>query len=375
MKNKFIKAFTLSELLITIGVVGTVAILTIPNIVKNIYTTSYMKKVETAHKTMAEAIEKMKVSERLVDITESTLYKNKRDFFTNYLKTSKVCGTTSGECFGAGYGFKNGKIYDVTSLFNATNKYYVILPNKASVAVLSGGAIPEGQILFMLDGNGKMQPNKLGEDTMLFFVKSNGATGPLLDEFDYDIEEEPDIPVSPDETNQSCKDNTNYTTIVNVTQPIDCRTIGSSSNSDYKYCGDANNGEASSNLENDYWAAGKKQCDNMGMVMLPADAASKIAGLSTKNSEGKDVPVFTSTYSHIVLGTTTSSDSEQHDPRRIAAVQTGYSVSTNCPYTENKECTRILMPDGSGYLISRVYLRLKSEPLGAVCGCKSKYGG
>ena len=381
MKNRFTKAFTLSELLITIGIVGTVAILTIPNIVKNIYATSYMKKVETAHNTIAKAVEKMKVSERIVDITESTLYRNKKDFFADYLKTSKICGATAGECFATGYGFKNGKVYDVTSLFKATNKYYVVLPNGASVAVLSGGAIPSGQILFMLDGNGNLQPNKFGEDTMLFFVKSNGATGPLLDDFDYDRdEEEEQTPVSPSETNQSCKNNTNYIQVVDAHSPIDCRP-SNSSNPDYaKYCDwDGYSPNETDYRVSDYWAAGKKQCDNMGMVMIPASAAIKIVGLYAKNSEGEYDQVFTSTRSSCDLGSSDCSDFERelinNNHGNVVSVKTANQTLQTCPVTDNAECSRMLMSDGSGYLRYQATQTLKSRNYGTVCGCKSKYGG
>ena len=70
MMNK--KAFTLSEVLITLAVVGVVAVLTIPGVMKNYQNRLYTAQFEKVYAQVSDAIQAIMNEEHVDDFYEST---------------------------------------------------------------------------------------------------------------------------------------------------------------------------------------------------------------------------------------------------------------------------------------------------------------
>ena len=169
-------AFTLTELLVAISIIGIVAVLTVPFITGNTFGQSYRAKAESVRELILASANSVFMRERVDSLEDSSLYLNKEAYFNNYIKTSKTCGTTAGECFAASYKTNSGN-KTVGQFFNAGSRYYVTLQNGVSIAALTGSEIPSNQAYFIVDANGKHGPNTLGVDMYVFNVHSDGTAG------------------------------------------------------------------------------------------------------------------------------------------------------------------------------------------------------
>ena len=176
------KGFTLAEVLITLGIIGTVAALTIPNLIANYKEQVIGNQLKKVYSTLSQAI-KMAESE-YGDISEwpvkdgdmsstNTIYNY---YIKPHLNITKEC-KNSVECFSPYdpqmaqyYTFQlndgsmvaldlNNKDENPDSLFTSYGIKNVTLRNFISITV---------------DVNGDKKPNKSGEDVFRFFVTQKG---------------------------------------------------------------------------------------------------------------------------------------------------------------------------------------------------------
>ncbi len=107
MSNYHKFAFTLAEVLITLGVIGVVAVLTVPNLMTNYQEKvldSQSKKVENE---LSNAFAMLMVNEEVDSLYDSSLYVSTIDedsvdnsvgnFVGSYIKASKICGYTDAQ--------------------------------------------------------------------------------------------------------------------------------------------------------------------------------------------------------------------------------------------------------------------------------------
>lgn len=164
MKNK--TAFTLAEVIITLGIIGVVAAITIPALITN--TKAHRLRVQflKSYSTIQQAFKLMEnddVSLNPSDYADRTFYKT----FSNYLKGSTDCGLTGSKCTGghghtaAGYKTLDGQAVNVymfddgaLQLFDGT---LLIFEN------------PPSKVLISVDINGfSNPPNRWGYDLFTF---------------------------------------------------------------------------------------------------------------------------------------------------------------------------------------------------------------
>ena len=175
------RAFTLSEILITLGIIGIIATMTIPTII-NKYR-SYVLEVQfkKAYSNLSKAVLFMKHDlgienlweEYVIYDTESATYIKSEDFYNNFDKYIKVV--------------KKTEKYEITN-YNGTKKTIsdvgfdlpkaiYILPDGGSV----GRHINNARIRFWIDVNGPYKkPNRYGFDIFEFSInQQNDAVVPL----------------------------------------------------------------------------------------------------------------------------------------------------------------------------------------------------
>ncbi len=195
-------AFTLSELLISLLIIGIIAVLVVPSTVKNVLQGSNITKLEATYKNLSDAVKKMMVEERITWMEDSSLWEDPQLFFDKYLTLNKDCGTSYKGCFPDTYKSISGADVDESKfLFDDSDAsdfvhHYVILPNGASVGFFrkyDNGA-------FVIDVNGFDKPNTLGRDFFAVQVDLNGHVG----SFDHDTYGDKDERIT------RCKDAINY---------------------------------------------------------------------------------------------------------------------------------------------------------------------
>ena len=181
-KSKFLpgsNAFTLAEVLITLGVIGVVAALTIPTLMKNSEKQVTLAKLKKAISVISQAY-KMSVD----DLGEPDDSFNLggpeyfKQYWSPYLRVLKYCNT-SGDC---GYTsdvpwkYPDGTSTGVAVIYNDYGRT-VYTPDGFvyMVRVKAIGSNPVKSRLVVVDINGSSKPNTYGKD--VFFLERNETNG------------------------------------------------------------------------------------------------------------------------------------------------------------------------------------------------------
>ena len=192
-------AFTLAEVLITLGIIGVVAALSLPALINN-----YQKsKVEIQLKKSYSVLEQtIKMAENdYGSINDWAEWNNSEEilnkYFLPYLKGAKVYGpagiSTKAMCYDANSKkFSNDKVGDY--LYNWFDGVFMSSPldaNTSSIKLIDGTCIgvngtnityPQYSKNFFIDVNGSNKlPNMAGKDLFFFYINSNGFIKPYGD--------------------------------------------------------------------------------------------------------------------------------------------------------------------------------------------------
>ena len=172
-----LNGFTLAEILITLGIIGVVAALTMPALIQNHREKVTVTRLKKVYSVLSQAY--VSASSENLDIKEWGLGK---EFSTDgaqaiaekllpYLKLNKDCGFEKG-CFPAGvvYTYLNGSgWYNLDS--SGSRAYRAILSDGTLIAIESFGTY--GKIF--VDINGFKGPNQDGRDLFAFRLKTEGV--------------------------------------------------------------------------------------------------------------------------------------------------------------------------------------------------------
>ena len=175
-KSTIFKAFTLAEILVTLGIIGVVAALTIPILVKNYQKNQAATQLKDVYSIIYQATT-TSIQENGEPSTWDwgTAYTNAsttlmaETYVLPYIKITKNCGyTATGECKAT-----TPKLLDGTS-FNVTG-YQIILSNGAFLSFLD----ETSQLSIFIDLNGNSSPNVFGRDVFLMAImKSQNNNNP-----------------------------------------------------------------------------------------------------------------------------------------------------------------------------------------------------
>ncbi len=177
------RAFTLAEVLITLGIIGIVAAMTIPNIISKNFEKRTVTQLKATQSILAQAI---RLSEE--EYGDASSWTQERwttkgaieiaDKLKPSLKIAVDCGTSdpSGNCIKKTYYRKNGQKHDVN--YATDRRYYkVVLLNGTAIwwkatdaSELRGGVYIE----IWVDTNGTNLPNTWGKDLFVFAYENEG---------------------------------------------------------------------------------------------------------------------------------------------------------------------------------------------------------
>ena len=167
------KAFTLAEVLITLGIIGVVAALTIPTLIQNYREKVTVIKVKKMYSTLVNAYELYKVkngaASSLLPYSEEGA-KQVAEIFRPYLKIAKDCGTMETDCAVAS-SYKHNCGTGFSPHYGTDNRYYKVILNDGSLLFFRGGADEKYVLEVFYDVNGKNDPNQWGHDIFQFQVQ------------------------------------------------------------------------------------------------------------------------------------------------------------------------------------------------------------
>ena len=177
------RGFTLAEVLITLGIIGIVAALTLPSLIAN-----YQKQLTIARLkettnliaqmyTLSEANNGFSDTWELNNVNSDTLFDFLNEYIFPYIKTTKTCKES--ELINCGWDLDKGKTLSGSSFTSwSGNKAAAVLPNGTSLIFVTRSSY--SYIIVFLDINGKAPPNILGKDVFRMNFYYNGTRG-----FDY----------------------------------------------------------------------------------------------------------------------------------------------------------------------------------------------
>lgn len=181
MKNKFkfkLNGFTLAEVLITLGIIGVVAALTIPTLVKSYQQQVVISAVQKFYSTMAQAIKASEIDNGQIGTWDFPVVDGNgapgsatvtflNTYILPYLKISKKCDLdTSTSCWNAVLK-PNGTSSTLMTNTDANIAKYT-LQDGSEVAFK--GFNNNVSIATLVDINGAKAPNTLGNDVFAFVI-------------------------------------------------------------------------------------------------------------------------------------------------------------------------------------------------------------
>ncbi len=168
------KGFTLAEVLITLAIIGVVAALTIPAVVRNYRAVQYESALKKAQSEMSQIVNRMNIEEGKLSTIENYEYMTLMSTFLKYVKSS------------ASY---TGLTYTSTlNKYKTCNKNRVIntayfdegmvdLAGGMTVFIQNCCGVPH---MLSIDINGRNKaPNLLGHDLLMFQIMNNGKLVPM----------------------------------------------------------------------------------------------------------------------------------------------------------------------------------------------------
>lgn len=202
-KSSFIAkaGFTLAEVLITLGVIGVVAAMTIPNLI-----TAYRKKqIETQAKVTYSTIQQALRFAEYEDIGYSDVADGSvqemvewfNNFLGKHLKVEQLCVDKAPGCWhqiyylnGGKFGDENGTGSDILGFVTSKGARFIIdgyaqgdIKNTFGVNMNSSGMV------FIYDANGATKPNTLGKDVFVLVWTEKGLVPAGSDKTDEQVKQ------------------------------------------------------------------------------------------------------------------------------------------------------------------------------------------
>ena len=277
----FVKAFTLAEVLITIGIIGVVAVLVLPSFIQDMSERINSNRQANIAQKITKSVELMAVNGDYTGITNTEEFVNK---LSKYLKIAKVCDKDHlEECWptkeittakGEKFQIKNAKTSKDLHVKGNTDNVGLILADGATLIMsfnpdaepipaeksftASTKALPVGEnktkdfaytsnatgaIDFVMDVNGKTGPNAENDIEGHYYDIRSFRTATF--------------------TAQACAGGIVIDKICVVDLGLDYNAVDCTNEENIEYCKPV----MSSPLFLDFWAGGNKACDDIGLKM------------------------------------------------------------------------------------------------------------
>ena len=181
MIKKF--AFTLTEILIAMTIIGIISAITVPSMLSNYQKRASAVQLRKAVTEIASAADLIINEEGKQFLDQTSVFTDEdnglNNFFTQKFKVIKSCDADSTDCFYSGaYKAINAASAET---FECGNRQYLLANSAAVCPTLSAGANHTSVINIVIDINGPDAPNTGGRDMFVVAIDSNAnvveATG------------------------------------------------------------------------------------------------------------------------------------------------------------------------------------------------------
>lgn len=172
-----LKAFTLAEVLVTLGIIGVVASMTMPTLVGNYQKKSYVTQLQKVYSQLQQAALKYKNDKNAINLREAGLTSQAeiKNFLHDNFNVVADCGSAVKEpCFSATYTDLNGTSHNTNDSWGAASS--VTLSSGVSIILdypayytLTVDGVTSHYGHMVIDVNGPKGPNRGGRD--IFFAE------------------------------------------------------------------------------------------------------------------------------------------------------------------------------------------------------------
>lgn len=190
-------AFTLAEVLVTLGIIGVVSAMTVPTLMQNHQRKTYVTQLHKVYNEFQQAAEAQKTERNALTLSEAGVRSDAAmgTFLKNQFKIVKDCTGSPSDCFAASYKNMNGG--DVTAYSNTSAPCFALASGAVICAKYSksertnssggitSGTLPSINVNFnyienligdlVIDINGKEGPNVVGRDLFIAGIYADGT--------------------------------------------------------------------------------------------------------------------------------------------------------------------------------------------------------
>ena len=173
-------AFTLAEVLVTLGIIGVVSAMTVPTLMQNHQRKTYVTQLHKVYNEFQQSFVQKINDHNAVNLTEAGFVSgSEEDFLKSYFKIVKYCDKTTADCFASSYNSLSGSSVDLSLM---TNGYKAVLASGASVSLDLTDSAGTGDCVgsIFVDINGKSGPNIAGRDLFRMYIYSDGVLDDYL---------------------------------------------------------------------------------------------------------------------------------------------------------------------------------------------------
>ena len=169
MEVKFVKGFTLAEVLVTIGIIGIVAAMTLPTVITNYQKKQTVIQLKKVYSILNQAIELSETANE--NVKYWNFEQSSADFFNMYLRPyiNTINSTTRGKTSSIKYTRPNKKPASGITTFNYSNTEIVSLED-GTTFYLPKTSTQNQYKSINVDINGYKKPNRIGRDYFCFSI-------------------------------------------------------------------------------------------------------------------------------------------------------------------------------------------------------------
>lgn len=172
----FKKAFTLSEVLITLGIIGMVAALTMPAVIANYQKQETVSRLQKVYSVLSQAVKRAELSEGEIKYWNFSLLPE--NFYKTYIRpyiTVSQEFINSDPPFDISYKCLNGRICNTYGSYSNKSVPKIIL-NDGSMIIFD--FLGNNYEVILTDINGYKKPNTWGKDMFAFSIQAEGGLRP-----------------------------------------------------------------------------------------------------------------------------------------------------------------------------------------------------
>ena len=174
-------AFTLAEVLVTLGIIGVVSAMTVPTLMQNYQRQSYVTQLHKVYNEMSQVFQQMMTDRNALNLKETGLLNTTEqatETFKNYLKVVQDCGNNFSPCFASEYRSTTGSSIKTVEANWWSSSF--VLADGAAIGLhglidYSAGNVSYPYGYMYVDINGAKGPNIAGRDFFLFYYFNDGT--------------------------------------------------------------------------------------------------------------------------------------------------------------------------------------------------------